>query len=272
MMAPVELRLADDEKRFGGKSVQLGASLRAGLPVPPGWALSVDFVAAIVSADTAAIATLKSFLSDKPQPFAVRSSGVGEDASIASFAGQHFTELNRIGLDEIVEALHLVWASGHSDGARAYRERLGITEKARTAVALQNMVFPDTAGVMFTKNPLNGADERVIEAAWGLGEAVVAGLVIPDTYRIARDGTVLERSPGLKRTAIRRRPEGGTFEEDVAPERTESLSLDDAALAQLNALATRCEEVYGADRDIEWAFADGELYLLQCRAITKVGT
>src|SRR6185436_7969296 len=137
MMTPVDLRLANDEARFGGKSVQLGASLRGGLPVPPGWALSVEYVEAIVQGDKAALSTLGDFLRDKPDPFAVRSSGVGEDAKIASFAGQHFTELNRIGFQDIVLAIHLVWNSGHSPGALAYREKLGIREAARTAVTLQ---------------------------------------------------------------------------------------------------------------------------------------
>ena len=157
MLAPVELRLATDEAVFGGKSVQLGASLRAGLPVPPGWALSVDFVAALIAQDTAALDTLEGFLHDKPWPFAVRSSGVGEDANIASFAGQHFTELNRIGFAEIVSALHVVWDSGHGDGALAYRAKLGITAPPRTAVTLQRMVFPDCAGVLFTRHPVTGA-------------------------------------------------------------------------------------------------------------------
>ena len=124
MKQPVELRLADDEALFGGKSVQLGASLRGGLPVPPGWALSVDFVDAIVNGDAAALASLEAFLRDKPEPFAVRSSGVGEDAKIASFAGQHFTELNRIGFADIVRPSISVWESGHSEGARAYRAKL----------------------------------------------------------------------------------------------------------------------------------------------------
>ena len=121
---------------------------------------------------------------------------------------------------------------------------------------------------MFTENPVTGADERVIEASWGLGEAVVAGLVIPDTYRVARAGEVLERTPGLKRTAIRTLPTGGTVEETIPADRAEQLSLDDAQLGQLHQLALRCDEVYGSARDIEWAFADGTLYLLQCRAVT----
>ena len=124
---------------------------------------------------------------------------------------------------------------------------------------------------MFTRNPITGADERMIEASWGLGEAVVAGLVIPDSFRVGRDGGVLERRAGLKRVAIRSLPDGGTREDEVAPGLVEQLCLDDEQLAELNLLALRCEEVYGPDRDIEWAVADGTLYLLQCRAVTKVG-
>jgi pyruvate, water dikinase len=269
MIGPVELRLAEDERIFGGKSVQLGASLRAGLPVPPGWALAVEFVAALVAADATAIATLKSFLVDKPQPFAVRSSGVGEDAAIASFAGQHFTELNRIGLDEIVEALHLVWASGHSDGARAYREKLGISEKPRTAVVLQNMVFPDCAGVMFTRHPVSGADEIHIEASWGLGEAIVEGLVVPDRFHFSKDGKLLTKTAGTKDVCIKAVPGGGIEESPIEdPKRIHGFCVDDSQLGQLVGLAHSCERHFGPGRDIEWGIQDNILYLLQCRSIT----
>ena len=269
MMAPVALRLAEDERVFGGKSVQLGASLRAGLPVPPGWALSVDFCAAIVSGDSAALAALKSFVSDKPQPFAVRSSGVGEDAKIASFAGQHFTELNRIGFDEIVEAVHLVWDSGHSDGARAYRAKLGITEMPRTAVVLQNMVFPECAGVMFTRHPVSGADEIHIEASWGLGEAIVEGLVVPDRFHFSKDGRLLTRTAGTKDVFIKAMPGGGIEEAAIEdPERINGFCLDDSELSQLVGLAHACEMHFGPGRDIEWGIEKGILYLLQCRSIT----
>ena len=126
---------------------------------------------------------------------------------------------------------------------------------------------------MFTQNPINGADERMIEASWGLGEAVVAGRVIPDNFRIDRSGAGArahagaqeDRDPRRCRTAARSR-------RTSPPELVEQLCLDDDQLAQLNALADRCEEVYGPARDIEWAFAGGQLYLLQCRAITRAGS
>ncbi|HUO57329.1 MAG TPA: PEP/pyruvate-binding domain-containing protein [bacterium] len=269
MKAPVPLEQADDEKIFGGKSVQLGASLQAGLPVPPGWALSVDFVEAAVNRDPETLEVLKTFMADKSYPLAVRSSGVGEDAKIASFAGQHFTELNRIGFTEVKEALHLVWNSGHSEGAKAYRAKLGITEKPRTAVTLQKMVFPDCAGVMFTRHPVTGKQEIVIDASWGLGEAIVEGLVIPDQFRLKPDGTLIEKKAGTKDIVVKPLPGGGTEEapqED--PEKVEGFCLEDVQLAQMVQLANLCEKHFGPGRDIEWGYENGTLYLLQCRSIT----
>ncbi|MEO8306276.1 MAG: PEP/pyruvate-binding domain-containing protein [Betaproteobacteria bacterium] len=269
MNAPVELRQADDEAVFGGKSVQLGASLRGGLPVPPGWALSVEFVAAIVDGDAAPLATLEAFLRDKPEPFAVRSSGVGEDAKIASFAGQHFTELNCIGYDPIVKAIHRVWNSGHSEGARAYRAKLGISERPRTAVTLQKMVFPDCAGVMFTRHPVTGADEIVIEASWGLGEAIVEGLVVPDRFRLSKKGVLTEKIAGTKDVFVQALPGGGIAETPIDdPQKITGFCVSDAQVGELVRLGALCEQHFGPGRDIEWGIERGVLYLLQCRAIT----
>ena len=204
-------------------------------------------------------------------PLAVRSSAVDEDGAEASFAGQHMTLLNVPGVDAVADALRDIWWSANSDSAITYRQRVGLFRRPSVGVVVQSLLDPDCAGVMFTRNPMDGADERVIEASWGLGEAVVAGLVIPDNVRIDRSGQVLERTPGLKNIAVRTLPEGGTFEEKLSPELAEQLCLDDSQLEDLHQLATRCEEVYGPDRDIEWAFAGGQLYLLQCRAITRAG-
>jgi phosphoenolpyruvate synthase/pyruvate phosphate dikinase len=121
---------------------------------------------------------------------------------------------------------------------------------------------------MFTENPVTGADERLIEASWGLGEVVVNGLVVPDHIRLDRSGQVLERKAGRKRIALRPLPNGGTFEEQVPPAQVSQLCLDNAQLAALGELALQCEKAYGPRRDIEWAYQDGTLYLLQCRAIT----
>jgi pyruvate,water dikinase len=196
---------------------------------------------------------------------------VDEDGAEASFAGQHLTLLNVPSCAEVSSALREIWWSANSDSAITYRQRVGLFVRPSVGVVVQTLLDPDVAGVMFTRNPINGADERVIEASWGLGEAVVAGLVIPDHFRVARSGEVLERTSGLKKVAIRTLPEGGTFEEQVPSELVERLCLDDGQLEELNRLAGRCEDVYGQGRDIEFAFAGGQLYLLQCRAVTRTG-
>jgi len=202
-------------------------------------------------------------------PLAVRSSAVDEDGADASFAGQHLTLLNVPSADEVGDALREIWWSANSDSAISYRQRVGLFTRPSIAVVVQTLLDVDVAGVMFTRNPVTGADERMIEASWGLGEAVVQGSVIPDQYRMDRSGQVLDCRPGVKSIAIRSLPDGGTFEEQVRPELVEQLCLDDSQVGELNLLAGRCEDVYGAGRDIEWAFAGGRLYLLQCRAITR---
>ena len=265
----VPLLEAHDDSVFGSKAVGLGQAARAGLPLPPGVALAGSIVEAVAGGVEAAIAQVDELVRPLGGPLAVRSSAVDEDGAEASFAGQHLTLLNVPSYDELGDALREVWWSANSDSAITYRQRVGLFTRPSVGVVVQALLDPETAGVMFTQNPITGADERVIEASWGLGEAVVAGLVIPDNFRLDREGNVLERTPGLKKIAIRTRPEGGTLEDPVAPDLAEALCVDDAGLADLGRLAAKCEEVYGPDRDIEWAFADGQLYLLQCRAITR---
>ena len=267
----VPLEKARDESLFGSKACGLGEAARAGVPIPPGVALSGEVVEAVASGDESAIRKVEKLVRPLGAPLAVRSSAADEDGAEASFAGQHLTLLNVPSCDAVKDALRDVWWSANSDSAITYRQRVGLFTRPSVGVVVQALIDPETAGVMFTRNPIDGADERVIEASWGLGEAVVAGLVIPDHFRVARSGEVLERKPGLKSIAIRKRPEGGTYEEQLSRELAEQPCLSDAELADLNGLATLCEEVYGPDRDIEWAIAGKQLYLLQCRAITRAG-
>ena len=268
-MTPVALADAADEGAFGGKAAQLAAAIRAGLPVPGGMALPTTFVEAVTAGDSTATAALAEVYGALGGALAVRSSAVGEDSGTASFAGQHLTRLNVRSPSGLIEAVRAVWDSARSASALAYRRRLGLTGEPRMGVVVQELILPDSAGVLFTRNPLDGADERVIEASWGLGEAVVAGLVTPDHYRVTRDGKVIARVPGMKSIAIRPAPEGGTIEEGVAAERVRALCLDDAQLERLHALATRCEEVFGGIQDLEWALRGKTLYLLQRRAATR---
>jgi pyruvate,water dikinase len=265
----VPLAGADEESLYGAKAVGLGDALRAGLPVPPGVALPGADVGAIASGARAATEALRDAVRSLPTPLAVRSSCVDEDGAGASFAGQHLTVLNVPSAEEVEGAVREIWWSANSDSAITYRKRLGVFARPSVGVVVQSLLQPDVAGVMFTRNPITGADERMIEASWGLGEAVVSGRVIPDTYLVARGGEVRDRRPGFKQIAIRPVPDGGTVDEPVAAELVEALCLGDAQLRALSELADECERVYGDGRDIEWAFAGGQLYLLQCRAVTR---
>jgi pyruvate,water dikinase len=268
----VSLDEADDVSVFGSKAVGLGQALRDGLPVPPGVALSGPIVDAVAGGDAEAIEQVGAAVRPLGGPLAVRSSAVDEDGAEASFAGQHLTLLNVPSWQELPAALREIWWSANSDSAIGYRQRVGLFTRPSVGVVVQALLNPDAAGVMFTRNPVTGDDERVIEGSFGLGEAVVAGLVIPDTFRLAPTGEVLDRVAGLKKIAVRTLPEGGTFEEAVPRERAEALCLDDDQLAALGRLAEQCDRVYGPARDIEWAVAGGTVYLLQCRAITRAGS
>jgi pyruvate,water dikinase len=271
MKEAVPLEKARETALFGSKAVGLGQAMRDGLPVPPGVALSGPIVDAVAAGDAHAIKKVAKSARPLGGPLAVRSSAVDEDGADASFAGQHLTLLNVPSWEELSSAVSEIWWSANSDSAISYRQRVGLFTRPSVGVVVQALLDPETAGVMFTQNPVTGVDERVIEASWGLGEAVVAGQVIPDHYRVDRSGKVLERTPGLKKIAIRTAAEGGTVEEAVPPELVEGLCLDDDQLGELNRLADRCEQIYGPARDIEWAFADRTLYLLQCRAVTRAG-
>lgn len=269
-MIPIGLADARDEQTYGGKAVQLGAALRAGLPVPDGFALPAELVEAIARGDGAARATLDALGEGLTGPLAVRSSAIGEDSAAASFAGQHATLLNIHGPHALVQAVEAVWRSAWTESALAYRRRVGLEGPVRIGVVVQRLVAADVAGVLFTRNPITGVDELVVEASWGLGEAVVQGLIAPDLYRVARTGQVVERRPGAKKVAVRRLDDGGTRTEPVEPALVRRLCLDAEHLQALAQIADRCDEVFGpGPHDVEWAFESGAPYLLQRRPVTS---
>lgn len=270
MIQVLPLAEARDPALFGSKAVGLGDALRAGLRVPGGIALSGAAVEAVATDEPAVIEEVTKAAAALAMPLAVRSSAADEDGADASFAGQHVTVLNVASADELVPALREIWWSANSDSAISYRQRVGLVTRPSVGVVVQTLLDPEVAGVLFTRNPITGADERMIEASWGLGEAVVAGLVIPDQFVLDRTGNVRQCSAGRKQTVVRPAPGGGTVEDAVDPELVARLCLDDTQLGALGQLATRCEEVYGPGRDIEWALAGGQLYLLQCRAVTTL--
>jgi pyruvate, water dikinase len=257
-----------DEASYGGKAAQLSVAARAGLPVPNGVALSVDCAAAVAAGEAGALRALEAATGSLRWPLAARSSAVGEDSATASFAGQHLTCLNVSSPAKLVEAVGAICASARAESAIAYRERMRIEGEPRIGVVAQELVPAERAGVLFSCNPIDGADELVIEATWGLGEAVVAGFVTPDRFRLSRDGRVLERAIGVKDVAIRPAPQGGTEQKEVPAELFRRACLEDSDLDRLRQLASRCEQAFGGKQDLEWAFAGDDLYLLQRRAVT----
>jgi pyruvate,water dikinase len=268
---PLPLDEIDDAAVFGGKAASLGAALRAGLPVPTGLGLSTSLVDRIAADENDAISAVLESSHLPTGRMAVRSSAVGEDAAGDSFAGQHATRLNVIARD-VASAVRVVWESGRTESALAYRRHRGLDPKPQVAVVIQRLIEPVAAGVLFTCDPITGSDERLIEAAWGFGEVVVSGLVTPDRYRLDNRGRILESVTGQKDVKVwYSSDEEGTAETPVPPELHEVACLTTDHLEQLNRLADRCIAVWGPERDLEWALgADGAIYLLQSRPITTL--
>ena len=205
---------------------------------------------------------------------AVRSSATAEDLPEASFAGQQDTYLNVQGEEALREAVVGCWSSLWTARAMAYRARQSIPPQAVSlAVVVQAMVPAEVAGVLFTVNPVTGAaDEMVINATWGLGEALVGGMVNPDTLVLEKkSGRVRKRSIGEK-AVMTVAGNGGTVEEAVAEERQATITLGDGRAAELARLGRAIEGVFGAPQDIEWALANGEIAVLQSRPVTAVAS
>ena len=217
MTEVVALTDALDDSLFGAKATGLGAAARAGLPIPPGIALSGSLVDAVAAGDEHALEQLMTAARSLAGPLAVRSSAADEDGADASFAGQHLTLLNVPSVDDLRAAIREIWWSANSDSAITYRQRVGLFTRPSVGVVVQSLLDPAVAGVLFTQNPINKADERLIEASWGLGEVVVAGRVIPDSFRIDRTGAVRERTPGVKKIAIRAAPRWRNHRGDGRP-------------------------------------------------------
>ena len=205
-------------------------------------------------------------------PVAVRSSATAEDLPEASFAGQQETYLNIRGEDAVLEAVKRCWASLWTGRTIGYRLRNGIShQEVSLAVVVQKLVPAEAAGILFTANPLNGKrDEIVINAAWGLGEAVVSGAVTPDTVTVEKaTGRVLHRAIAAKQV-MTIRTEVGTREQGVPNSRVNVPVLSDSQVTELKNFGTQIEALYGRPMDIEWAMAGGKFAMLQARPITAL--
>ena len=207
-------------------------------------------------------------------PVAVRSSGTAEDLDDASFAGQQETFLFVTGEDDLLKYVKECWASLFNDRAIFYRKEKGFKEEdVEIAVVVQKMVNAEKAGVMFTVNPVTkDPDEIMLEAAWGLGEAVVSGMVTPDNLWINKKTyeVTTEYISEKETMVIRASEKGGSKEVEVPEELREAPVLSPEEQKELVDVANRIEAFYGKPEDVEWAFEGGKLYMLQSRPITTL--
>ena len=299
-----------DVQRVGGKGANLGELTRAGLPVPDGFCLTtkafrrfldaVDAAGLVADlaragpADADARRQLAAMLRARIEsgafpvdieeglvsawqrildsaPCAVRSSATLEDLATASCAGQHETVLHVRERDSLLRAVRQCWASLFSDRALAYRARNRLDDdRVQMAVIVQRMVAAETAGVLFTLNPLSArTDEILIEASYGLGEAVVSGRVTPDRLIVRKEPLrVTERTLSNKTIEITLDERGGVREEPVATERAALAALPDEAAERLARLGLAAEQLFGAPQDLEWAVVGGAVFVLQSRPVT----
>ncbi|MGE0548866.1 MAG: rifamycin-inactivating phosphotransferase [Kofleriaceae bacterium] len=220
----------------------------------------------IAAAITAALATL-----GEHTACAVRSSATAEDLATASFAGQQDSYLNVTGRAAILEHISKCWASLFTERAVIYRLRNGFDHRnVHMAVVVQQMVFPQTAGILFTADPVT-SNRKVasIDASFGLGEALVSGLVNADVYKV-RDGEVIAKTIATKQLAIVGSPAGGTQHEPIASDRQQQPALTDAQIVRLTQLGRKIEAHFGRPQDIEWCLVDDAFLIVQSRPITTL--
>jgi pyruvate,water dikinase len=206
-------------------------------------------------------------------PVAVRSSATAEDLPTASFAGQQDTYLNVFGEEALLAHVKSCWASLWTTRATSYRTKQGFDHhKVYLAVVIQAMIPSEIAGILFTANPVDGnRDVAVINASWGLGEAIVSGLVTPDTLTVHKsDREILSRLTASKDCCMRYASQGGVVKLDTPAEQRTLPALTDHQALELVNLGCRIEHHYGAPQDIEWAYAQGNWYILQVRPVTTL--
>jgi len=203
--------------------------------------------------------------------YAIRSSATAEDLPGASFAGQQDTFLNIKGEHNILDCVRKCWASLFTDRAIAYRRKNGFAhDKVLLSVVVQRMVFPEVSGIMFTADPVGGNRKIVsIDASFGLGEALVSGIVSADLYQVKADKLINKQIAG-KEIAIYAKPEGGTAKVEIAEERQTTQALPDEDAVRLARMGRSIEKHFGSPQDIEWCLADNEIFIVQSRPITTL--
>ncbi|QSW97987.1 phosphoenolpyruvate synthase [Haloterrigena alkaliphila] len=302
---------AGDLEKVGGKGASLGELTGAGLPVPPGFVVTAGTYRSFIEEaeideelfevvdvdvdDSAALADAsdraQELILETPFPdelreeilasyhevgdgeafVAVRSSATAEDLPDASFAGQQETFLN-VTEEALLDRVRECWASLFTQRAIYYRQEQGFDHSAvNIAVVVQQMVDAEKSGVMFTSHPSTGDPTMIIEAAWGLGEAVVSGAVSPDNYVIERDGRSVDVTVAEKKVMHEKdEATGETVEREVPEDKRNERVVSDEEIDALMDLGERVEDHYGEPQDVEWAIVGGDVYMLQSRPITTI--
>ncbi|WP_347491616.1 phosphoenolpyruvate synthase [Desulfoscipio sp. XC116] len=206
--------------------------------------------------------------------YAVRSSATAEDLPLASFAGQQDTYLNIKGKDAVLRHVSKCWASLFTDRAVIYRMQNGFEHrKVYLSVVVQRMIFPQVSGIMFTADPVTSNRKVLsIDASFGLGEALVSGLVNPDIYKV-RDGRIVDKTIPAKKLAVYALEEGGTEEREIEPARQNMQALTDEQVLRLEGVGRKIEAYFGRPQDIEWCLADDafcSFFIVQSRPITTL--
>jgi pyruvate,water dikinase len=295
----------ENPEEAGGKGAGLARMARLGLPVPPGFVIRASVLAGLLDASGARKRVLSHLAGagdgaaesaravqplvqelrlpadfssavigafdrlSAPAGVAVRSSASAEDSEAASYAGQQETFLNVRGKEEVLTRIKDCWASFFSERALFYRSRKGNLSDLGMAVVVQRQLAPDRSGVMFTIDPVRRRrDQMMIEAVWGLGEAVVSGGATPDHYVVSREGVVKQARVSVQEMAVRADASGGVRQYALTAEEGGARVLNDAELAALARVGTELEAHFGHPLDVEWAYEGGQLYLLQSRPVT----
>jgi pyruvate,water dikinase len=203
--------------------------------------------------------------------YAVRSSATAEDLPTASFAGQQDTYLNITGIKSILAHISKCWASLFTDRAIVYRLQNGYDHsKVYLSVVIQKMIFADVAGIMFTADPATSNRKLLsIDASFGLGEALVCGIVNGDSYKV-QNGKIISKKISIKKLGVYASEEGGTNEKELGTDQQDAESLTDQQILKLERLGRKIEAHFGAPQDIEWCLFDDRFYIVQARPITTL--
>jgi phosphoenolpyruvate synthase/pyruvate phosphate dikinase len=203
--------------------------------------------------------------------YAVRSSATAEDLPMASFAGQQDTYLNIIGRDDILRHISKCWASLFTERAIVYRIQNDFDHhKVHIAVVVQKMILPEVSGILFTADPITSNRKVVsIDASFGLGEALVSGIVTADNYKV-RDGVIIDKTISSKKLAIYPVTSGGTQQQEIETSRQTAQTLTDANILQLEYIGRKIEQHFGSPQDIEWCSANDIIYIVQSRPVTTL--